>query len=182
MYVAFLRGINVGGKTQVSMASLREVFCSLQLEDVATYINSGNVIFRAPSSKQHELEAKIEQALEQAYHLPIRVIVRSLQEMSDLIEHTPSSWEHRADKKCNVIFLHHSIDSPDIVRHFNPKPGIEEIYYRPGVLFWSADTSSLTRSTMIRLSVSSLYKYMTVRIYNTVDKVYALMQTADKQI
>ncbi len=43
-YVAFLRGINVGGKNSVSMKSLRELFSS-SYYDVVTYLNSGNVIF-----------------------------------------------------------------------------------------------------------------------------------------
>ena len=45
VYVAFLRGINVGGKTIVSMAAIKEALVDLGLSDVRTYINSGNVIF-----------------------------------------------------------------------------------------------------------------------------------------
>jgi uncharacterized protein (DUF1697 family) len=44
-YIAFLRGINVGGKNKIKMENLREVFGSLGFENVKTYINSGNVIF-----------------------------------------------------------------------------------------------------------------------------------------
>ena len=47
VYVAFLRGINVGGKNIVSMASLKANFERIGLQDVSTYINSGNVLFRA---------------------------------------------------------------------------------------------------------------------------------------
>jgi uncharacterized protein (DUF1697 family) len=179
-YVAFLRGINVGGKAMISMASLKETFQSLGLESVTTYINSGNVIFRAPAGAHRKLESGIERALDRSYHLPIRVVVRDIQEIADTLAHTPKSWRQPADKKCNVIFLHHHIDTPDITRHFQPKPDIEELQYYPGVLFWSADLRTLTRSNMIRLSASPLYAYMTIRIYNTVLSVYTLMQGLGK--
>ncbi len=44
-YVAFLRGVNVGGKGIVSMAAIKEALVAIGLSDVRTYINSGNVIF-----------------------------------------------------------------------------------------------------------------------------------------
>lgn len=176
IYVALLRGINVGGNTMVRMADLRGCFTQLGFSDVATYINSGNVIFSSNTHNARTLEKRIETALATAFHLPLRVVVRSRNDIASLIDHLPESWSHAGDKKCNVIFLHTSIDTPTIVQNFKPKPGIEELYYHPGVLFWSADTGALTRSAMIGVSKSNLYKQMTVRNLNTVRKIYELMQ------
>lgn len=175
-YVALLRGINVGGNTMVRMADLRDCFAQLGFSDVATYINSGNVIFSSDTDNTQALEKRIETALAAAFHLPLRVVVRSHKDIAALVDHLPESWGRAGDKKCNVIFLHHSIDTPAIVRNFKPKPDIEELQYYPGVLFWSADTSALTRSAMIGVSKSDLYKHMTVRNLNTVRKLYELMQ------
>ncbi|HEU5420497.1 MAG TPA: DUF1697 domain-containing protein, partial [Streptosporangiaceae bacterium] len=47
-YAALLRGINVGGRNKVAMADLREIVESLGHTDVATYIQSGNVVFTSP--------------------------------------------------------------------------------------------------------------------------------------
>ncbi len=174
-YVAFLRGINVGGNTLVSMAALRSCFTQLGFTHVATYINSGNVLFSSNIPDPRELEQFIERALETTFHFPICTVVRSHQDISSLIARIPSSWQQPSDKKCNIIFLHHSIDEPGIVNNFKPKPGIEELVYHPGVLFWSADTGALTRSAMIGLSKSTLYKQMTVRNLRTVHKVAELM-------
>ncbi len=66
-YVAFLRGINVGGKNKVKMETLREVFSSLGFENVKTYINSGNVIFETVETAGKELAAKIESAIEKEF-------------------------------------------------------------------------------------------------------------------
>ena len=54
-YVALLRGINVGGNNMVSMADLRTSFAGLGFSDVASYINSGNVLFRAKSKDPRAL-------------------------------------------------------------------------------------------------------------------------------
>jgi uncharacterized protein (DUF1697 family) len=59
VYVALLRGVNVGGRGKVDMRELRRQFEKLGCSDVSTYINSGNVIFRdrrAASTLTHELE------------------------------------------------------------------------------------------------------------------------------
>ena len=175
-FVALLRGVNVGGNTMVSMARLRDCFGGLGFQNISTYINSGNVIFSSTNSDERAIELHIETQLETTFHLPIRVVVRSYHEIAGVIAHMPPSWNNATDKKCNVIFLHHSIDSPAIVANFRPKPDIEELHYYPGILFWSADTGALTRSAMVGVSKSDLYKHMTVRNLNTVRKIYELMQ------
>src|SRR5262245_19349016 len=110
IYVALLRGINVGGNTMIKMADLRLCFGELGLKNVSTYINSVNVIFESASTDPEKLEAKIEKALHQQFSFKIVVVVRSLAEMTDLIKLVPSSWQ-KPDQKLNVIFLHRSIDS-----------------------------------------------------------------------
>jgi len=180
-YVALLRGINVGGHAIVPMARLKACFEALGLSDVITYINSGNVIFRTRATDPRKLESRIEKALSDAFSLPIGTIVRSLREIDELLCHLPPSWHGDTPRKCNVIFLRHPIDRPDIVLGLKPKPGIEELHYYPGALLWSADTSNLGKSAMIKLSSNPTYKEMTVRILNTVRKVHALMQRVDDQ-
>ena len=74
-YISLLRGINVSGQKKVKMAELKVLYESLGLEDVATYIQSGNVIFKddrdAPALKSC-LEQNIEQHF--SFHVPVEVI------------------------------------------------------------------------------------------------------------
>ena len=177
IYVAFLRGINVGGNTLVNMAELKKCFAALGFENVKTYINSGNVIFTSDKTDQRKLEIEIERALTASFSHTIAVVVVSYAEMEQVIKHIPKSWEHNTDLRCNVIFLRHTIDRPELLEELKPKPGIEELYYHPGVLYWSAHTSDLTQSNMIKLAKSKLYKEMTVRNLNTTKKVWELMNS-----
>ena len=177
IYVAFLRGINVGGNTLVSMAELKKCFAALGFENVKTYINSGNVIFAAKATDPRKLEIRIEKALTESFSYSIAVVVLSYFEMEQVIAHIPKSWETNTEQRFNVIFLRYTIDKPEILDELKPKPGIEELYYHPGVLFWSAHTSDLTQSNMVKLAKSKLYKEMTVRNLNTTKKIWELMNS-----
>jgi uncharacterized protein (DUF1697 family) len=176
IFVALLRGINVGGKNMISMSSLKASFERIGFKDVSTYINSGNIIFKAKEDDARKLEVSIEKMLSREYKLECKVVVRSYSEMAKLVKSLPKNWNDDKLWKYNVIFLRHSIDSRKILDGLHPKSDIEQIVYRPGVLLWSALTSDITRSTMLKLSSQKIYKDMTVRNLNTTKKLYELMK------
>ena len=182
IFVALLRGVNVGGNNIVSMASLKASFEGLGFEDVASYINSGNIIFRAKEGRARKLEQRIEGMLSAEYQLACRVVVRSLSEMAALIESIPDTWTGDTHWRYNVIFLRHSIDSPDIVDGLKPRDGIEEVAYRPGTLLWSAQVKHVTRTAMVKLPGHRNYREMTVRNLNTTRKLYGLMTTIARRV
>lgn len=92
IYVALLRGINVGGKNKVDMKRLKATFENLGFSSVVTYINSGNVIFEAASKEQTERVNEIEKALEQAFQIAIKVIIRDISSMVTLCQQLPADW------------------------------------------------------------------------------------------
>ena len=104
-YVAFLRGINVGGKNKIKMETLREVFSSLGFQTVKTYINSGNVIFETNKTTDKELAAKIEAAIEKQFGLNIKVMVRTIEEIKNIVETNPFAGQFETDKDLHVFFL-----------------------------------------------------------------------------
>lgn len=103
-YVAFLRGINVGGRTSVKMERLREVFSALGFECVKTYIQSGNVIFESLETDDAKLSTRIEAAIEKEF-FKTPVMVRSLEEIRDAVENNPFAGEAFEDKMFHVVFL-----------------------------------------------------------------------------
>lgn len=76
--VALVRGINVGGKNALPMASLRTVCGGLGLMDAATYIQSGNVVFTAPAKMIAEVPGGIARGIEKAHGFRPVVVVRTL--------------------------------------------------------------------------------------------------------
>lgn len=104
-YAAFLRGINVGGNNKLKMEILRETFAALGFENVKTYINSGNVIFETVETTDNALAQQIEQAIESEFSLKIRVMVRSVAEIEDIINNNPFAGQFENGKDLHVFFL-----------------------------------------------------------------------------
>ena len=181
VWVAFLRGINVGGKNMVSMKSLKEHFERLAFDDVSTYINSGNVLFQSPETDARALERKIDRMLSKEYGLQGKTVVRSYPEMTRLLKTIGRTWDGDAAWRYNVVFLRHSIDSKDLVDGLGAKPDIERVVYCPGTLLWSARSSDVTRSAMLKLASKPIYQDMTVRNVNTTRKICELMQRMEKK-
>lgn len=178
VYVALLRGVNVGGNNMISMAALRESFERLGFEGVASYINSGNIIFKSQENDARKLEKKIEQMLAKEYELGSKVVIRSLDEMKQLVENLPRGWGGDSNQRYNVIFLRHTIDSEEILKDMQITKDVEEVLYRPGTLLWSTQVDEITRSKMAKLSSRKMFQEMTVRNTNTTKKLCELMKKA----
>lgn len=92
IYIAFLRGINVGGKNKIKMADLKRVLESAGLARVETYIQSGNIIFESDEIEE-ALRTKIEREIEKNFGFFSAVILRSFGELEQLIQRLPFSQE-----------------------------------------------------------------------------------------
>jgi uncharacterized protein (DUF1697 family) len=88
-YVAFLRGINVGGRKLIKMDALAEMFRSAGLKNVRTHIASGNVIFDSASANKAALIRKIEKVLVRELGYEVPVILRTLAELENLARRNP---------------------------------------------------------------------------------------------
>lgn len=178
IFVALLRGVNVGGNNMISMKSLKASFEAIGFTQVTTYINSGNVIFKTKETDARKLERQIERMLEKDFQLDSKVVVRSVAEMEELVNSLPPSWDDDSRWRYYVIFLRHTIDSEKILADLPANDDIEQIVYRPGTLLWSALISGLTRSKIHKLSGQKVYREMTVRNLNTTKKLHELMKKA----
>jgi uncharacterized protein (DUF1697 family) len=87
-YVAFLRAINVGGHV-VTMPTLRNLFEGLGLEEVETFIASGNVIFTSPPKDERALARRIERQLEKALGYEVHTFLRTCAEVEALARYRP---------------------------------------------------------------------------------------------
>lgn len=92
IYIALLRGINVGGKNIIKMADLRRVFQTMGLSEVQTYIQSGNVLFKS-NLEEEPLYLMIEQGIEAAFGFSVAVILRKAEDLERIIINCPFSSE-----------------------------------------------------------------------------------------
>jgi len=112
LYVAFLRGINVGGHHKVPMANLRKEFEKLDLENVETLLNSGNIIFETINDNEENLEKKISAHLEKSFGFPVPTIVRKSAMIYELLNNNPfKDVQLTKDIRLYVSFLQEDVQS-----------------------------------------------------------------------
>lgn len=112
-YVALLRGINVGGQKRVSMADLRALFAALGGEDVATYVQSGNVVFKSPVDSPAALIQTVEERISCALGLDVTVLLRTRTQLADVLAGNPLAAGGREPATLHVTFL---AEAPDPAR------------------------------------------------------------------
>ncbi len=156
------------------MPRLKALFEALGCENVLTYINSGNVIFSDVRSAK-ELVPLIETAIAKEFGLPVRIVLRDLENIRVLCKEIPAGWTNDIEQKTDVMFLWDEIDNKDILGKAVINPKIENVRYIAGALVWNIGRENVTRGGGVKLIKTDLYRHMTIRNINTVRKLEALM-------
>lgn len=175
IYLALLRGINVGGNRKVAMAKLRQTFEELGLENVRSLIASGNVIFSSDIKNRSELLKLLESAIEKDFGFRVDVLIHDLAEVEKLVKAIPRAWVNDKQTKCDVIFLWPSVDSSKILAKLPANQEIEDVKYVPGAVLWRLDREKASKSRIPKIVGTPLYKQMTIRNPNTVRRIYQIM-------
>ena len=103
-YISILRGINVSGQKKILMIDLTELYKSLKFTNINTYIQSGNVTFKADAKlSDNEISAKISKAILKKYAFEVPVLVRTIAEMEKVITENP--FKKESDERLYVTFL-----------------------------------------------------------------------------
>lgn len=103
--VALLRGINVGGKGKLPMTQLREMVEGCGFGDVATYIQSGNVVFRSPDADTASAAAAIAAAVAAGSDVTTSVVVRTADELASVVADSPFLARGEDEGHLHVVFL-----------------------------------------------------------------------------
>lgn len=124
LHIALLRGINVGGKNKLPMKALAALFREAGCEDVRTYIQSGNVLFRAGATAADAIPSRISASIEERFGYRIPVVTRTAADLRATVEANPFAGA-KADRLL-VLFLANTPD-PERVEALDPNrsPGDE---------------------------------------------------------
>jgi len=175
-YLALLRGINVGGRNIVKMADVREAFEALGLADVATFIASGNVLFRAPRQKREELAAGIESALSRRFGTELKVVLLTEALLRGVVEGAPPGFG--ADThRCDVIFLRAPLTARRAFAVVETREGIDGAWVGRGVIYYSRLAARASGSRLSKVVALPEYQNMTIRSWSTTTKLLALMDS-----
>jgi len=183
IYIALLRGINVGGKNIIKMAELKRVFESIGLCDVKTYIQSGNVLFKSNETEE-SLNNKIEHEIEVVFGISVKVVLRTAVELEWIILNCPFSEdevrEAKALSEAEILYVALLIHNPlkekieciDAYKSESDKYRIvgREVY----LLFHHSIRNSKLANNLYKLNVPT-----TVRNWNTLSKLNVLAKAME---
>lgn len=126
-YVVMLRGINVGGKNMLPMPALRAALTDAGFGNVATYIQSGNVVLDAPGLSEPEVVARVEQVITDRFSLTVPTVVRSDTEMQRVAESHPFLAADTDVSTVAVLFLG-EVPSPEAVASLDPNRSPPDVF------------------------------------------------------
>lgn len=176
-YVAFLRGINVGGNNIIKMADLKACFEDSGFGDVATYIQSGNVLFWTDESDKTRLTTQVEEMLSSRFNYGARLVLATHQQLKKVVEDAPADFGKNLDEyRCDVIFLKEPLTSAEAIRDITARPGVDAAYAGESVLYFSRLTSRASQSYLSKIIMLPIYQNVTIRNWNTTTKLLALME------
>jgi len=107
IYIALLKGINVGGHNKIIMAQLKNSLNQLALQNIRTYIQSGNIIFESNECEE-DLQKKIQDKINEDFGIFTTVVIRTAEELRQIVRQCPFSEQKiiEASNSCKGECLH----------------------------------------------------------------------------
>lgn len=110
-YISILRGINVSGQKLIKMDALRKAYEESGFSSVATYVQSGNIVFQSDSTNTKKLEQQVTALIKTGFGFDVPVIVLSIEKLKQLIDNNPFLKE--PDKKQDYFHLTFLSEKPE---------------------------------------------------------------------
>lgn len=175
-YLLLLRGINVGGNNIIKMADLRECFEEMGFSNVVTYIQSGNIIFDSTKSNK-ETVSTIQKGLAKHFSYSTPVFLISNKQLKDVVSQAPMAFGKEPKKyRYDVMFLRSTLNASSALKQIETREGVDSAEAGRGAIYFSRLISKATRSYMPKVIKLPIYKDMTIRNWNTTNKLLNLLE------
>lgn len=170
-YIALLKGINVGGHKKVPMAELRDLLTKSGFQNVQTYIQSGNVIFKS-SEEANDIEGKISNLISDHFGFDVSVIVKTNPELQLILDSCP--FENGKKEKSYFIMLNKMPDAKMIDEVNKISYENEEIIIKNNCLYFYSSKGFGQSKFNMNTYERKLKVIGTSRNYNTMVKLLSL--------
>lgn len=171
-YALLVRGINVGGKNKVVMAQLRQELMELGLENVATYINSGNIFFTTSIPKTQLVE-NLQAFFNKHYPFIQSFSLLSYQDYEEELRNLPDWWDHEIARK-DVLFYTKDLDVDQAIEKVNSLELVDEVLHfgKLGIFWGKLSEASYSKTAYHKhLLKMPFYRQITIRNAKTFDKI-----------
>jgi len=158
------------------MADLKKCFESMGFDEVSTYIQSGNVLFKSAEKHKSKLEDGIEQALSKRFNCKSRVALVTDKELKKIVEAAPKGFGQSPDKyRYDVIFLNEPITAKEAMKSVSTREGVDAAHAGKDVLYFSRLIARATQSHLPKVIQKPVYEFMTIRNWNTTTRLLEMM-------
>jgi uncharacterized protein (DUF1697 family) len=165
----------------IKMPALKASFEEQGFTEVATYIQSGNVLFQATEENLERLTSGIERALSKQFSYESRVVLVSFEQLKTAVERAPKGFGSKPDEyRYDVLFLKAPLTAVEAMKSITTKPGVDEAFAGKGVIYFSRLIARASSSYISRIVALPVYQSMTIRNWNTTTKLLALMDAGAK--
>jgi uncharacterized protein (DUF1697 family) len=176
-YLAFLRGINVGGKTLIKMANLKIALEDAGFHDVRTYIQSGNVFVSTSERSRTKVADTITSTIRDCFALEVPSVVFTKAEWKAVLQASPKWWGQGDGWKHDIFILLPPFKMSEVMTAIgDAKVDIEQMEHGKGVVYSSRLFAKTSSTTAHKVISKPIYKRMTVRNHNTANKLFALFK------
>jgi uncharacterized protein (DUF1697 family) len=177
-FVVLLRGVNLAGRNRVSMPVLREALKDAGFADVATYVQSGNVVLTSRKAAKR-VRTEVERLLAERFDLDVRVVVRTRRELAAVVERDPLGKVAADPKRYQVTFLEAPLET-SVLRELEALAGDGERVEQVGreVYAWHPDGVGRSRLAVM-LAGKGLGVTATARNWKTVTQLLKLAGSDD---
>jgi uncharacterized protein (DUF1697 family) len=179
-YIAFLRGINVGGQKTIKMEELKKTFEAMGFANVKTLLASGNVLFDAPMTSKNTLATEIEETLEKTFGHEIGVLIRTIESLQKLADDNPfADVKVTPQTRLYVTFLSENSKSDLTIPYKSPDGNFRILQASSGEVCSVLTLSPNTRTVDLMSILEKEYgKRVTTRNWNTIERILKASESA----
>jgi uncharacterized protein (DUF1697 family) len=147
MFIALLRGINVSGRNKIPMRELCSLCIDLGWQDVRSYIQSGNVVFKADAAPA-KFEAELERAITRRFSLSIPVIIRAARSWPNYVRGNPFPEASESEPNLVMLALSKAAPKADAVEKLQERAAGGERIAQVGDALWIHYAGGVARSKL----------------------------------
>jgi uncharacterized protein (DUF1697 family) len=175
-HVALIRGINVGGNNPVPMAALRSALVEAGVSDVRTYIQSGNVLLRAPGLSVEAVNSLVEGVLASQFAVTTPVVTVTADALRGVVADAPAGFVAGGDGfHRDVVFLRENLSVEDAFSVVQLRDGVDAAWQGERVIYFRRLSAERTKSKMGKIIGTPQYHGMTIRSWKTTTTIADLI-------
>ncbi|MDA1677979.1 DUF1697 domain-containing protein [Bacillus cereus group sp. TH152-1LC] len=174
IYIALLRGINVGRHKVIKMADLTQMFESIGLKQVKTYIQSGNIMFESEKDIDF-LNKRIQSEIKNVFGFDVPVMLRTRDEFINTIKRCPYEVDSLLEgESIHVAFLANELSEKEKDQLLMQKNETEDCYIREKVVYLLFKNS--IRNSKLMNQFQKLHTPATIRNWRTVNTLKMIFE------